>query len=142
MTMKQLLVCILTFFATCTVLQASSLVPVKALPIEKVLVVATATIPISTATTGAIATKGLTLVGVQLPAAFTGTTLTFTGSVDGTTYQPVYSTTSGTALSYTVAQGHYVAIDPVPFYGLAYIKLVSGSTEGTARTLLVTLKGL
>lgn len=116
--------------------------PTKAFPVEKYLVISAVTIANGVATSSAIATKGLTLVGVQLPAAFTGTTLTFTGSVDGVTYQPVYSTISGTALSYTVAQGHYVAVDPIPFYGLAYIKLVSGSSEGGARSFSVLLKGL
>lgn len=115
--------------------------PTKALPIEKVLVVAAASIANGGTTSAAIPTQGLTLVGIQLPAAFTGTTITFQGSVDGTTYQPVYTTTSGTALSYTVAAGHYVAIDPTPFYGLAYIKLVSGSSEGAARSFSVLLKG-
>lgn len=116
--------------------------PTKAVPVEKYLVIAAATIANGVTTSAAIPTTGLSLVGVQLPAAFTGTTLTFQGSVDGTTYQPVYSTTSGTALSYTVAQGHYVAVDPIPFYGLAYIKLVSGSSEGGARSFSVALKGL
>lgn len=116
--------------------------PTKALPVQQVLVIAAASIANGQTVSAAIPTKGLTLVGIQLPAAFTGTAMTFQGSVDGTTYQAVYSTTSGTALSYTVAQAHYVAIDPVPFYGLAFIKLVSGSSEGGARSFSVTLKGL
>lgn len=128
-------------FVLCMSAGAASLAPTKALPVQKVLVMAATTIANAASTSAAIPTQGLTLVGIQLPAAFTGTAITFTGSVDGTTYQPVYSTTSGTALSYTVAQGHYVAIDPTPFYGLAYIKLVSGSTEGGARAITVTLKG-
>jgi hypothetical protein len=129
-------------FSFAGIASATFLNPVKAVPVEKVLVVSAVAIANGQTSTAAIPTSGLSLVGVQLPAAFTGTTLTFTGSVDGTTYQPVYSTTSGTALSYTVAQGHYVAIDPVAFYGLAYIKLVSGSAEGGARAFSVALKGL
>lgn len=93
-------------------------------------------------TSTSINTQGLSLVGIQLPAAFTSTTLTFNASVDGSTWQPVYSTTSGTALSYTVAQGHYVAIDPTPFYGVKYLQIITGSDEIATRTLTVSLKGL
>lgn len=128
-------------FALCTSAFGASLAPLKALPVQKVLVVAAASIANAATVSAAIPTQGLTLVGVQLPAAFTGTALTFQGSVDGVTYQAVYSTTSGTALSYTIAQARYIAIDPAPFYGLAYIKLVSGSTEAGARAFFVTLKG-
>lgn len=135
------IVLILSVLFTSNILLAAPLVPTKALPVEKVLVMAATTIANAATTSAAIPTKGLSLVGIQLPATFTGTAMTFTGSVDGVTYQPVYVTTSGTALSYTVAQARYIAIDPAPFYGLAYIKLVSGSSEGGARAITVTLKG-
>lgn len=120
---------------------AVSLSPTKALPVEKYLVTSQVTIAGSGTTTSAINTQGLSLVGIQLPAAFTGTSLSFLGSLDCVSYQPVYTTTSGTLLSYTVAQAHYVVIDPVPFYGLKCVKLVSGSTE-SGRTIPVSLKGI
>lgn len=110
--------------------------------VSKSLVFSTTTILISTTTSAAIPTTGLSLVGIQLPAAFTGTTLTFSVSIDGVLYQPLYTSTSGTALSYTVAQGHYVAINPQDFYGVNYFKIISGSSEVAARTLSITLKGL
>lgn len=90
-----------------------------------------------------ISCGGMSLVGIILPAAFTGTALTFLASdaVDGT-YVPVRVTTSGTALSYTVAQGTYVAIDPKDFYGVQFLKIRSGSAEAAQRTLICTLKGL
>jgi hypothetical protein len=84
---------------------------------------------------------GLSLCGITLPAAFTGTALTFLASVDGVTYSPVHSTTSGSALSYTVAQGQYCAIDPKDFYGVNFLQIKSGSSEGAIRTLAVSLKG-
>lgn len=121
---------------------ADQLQPTKALPIEKVLVIAAVTIASGQGTSAAIPTSGLSLVGIQLPAAFTGTALTFLASLDGTTYQPIYSTISGTALSYTVAQGHYASIDPAPFQGAKFIKLVSGSSEGADRAFSIALKGL
>jgi hypothetical protein len=88
-----------------------------------------------------INTQGLNLVGLLLPSALTGTTISFQGSLDGTNFDPVYSTVSGTALSYTVAQGHYVAFDPTPLQGLPFIKLVSGTSEAAARTIGFALKG-
>lgn len=91
--------------------------------------------------TPAIDLQGFTLCGVLFPATFTGTALTFEMSVDGTTFFPVVATTSGTALSYTVAQGKYSALDPTPFQGIRYLKLVSGSTEGADRVLTLAVKG-
>lgn len=103
---------------------------------------APASIIISTTTSSAVATQGCALVGIQLPAAFTGTTITFqvATSLAGT-YQTLKSTTSGSSLSYTVAQGTYVAIDPKDFQGVQFIKVVSGSSEAAARSLTLMLKG-
>lgn len=101
----------------------------------------TVTLPAGTKT-AAIYLGCYTLVGVQF-GTFTGTALTFetSSAIDGT-FVAVKATTGGTALSYTVAQNSYSAIDPVPFYGLSIIKLVSGSTESADRTLILYLKGL
>jgi hypothetical protein len=85
---------------------------------------------------------GFTLCGFFTPAALTGTTLTFEVStaVDGT-FVPLKSTTSGTALSYTVAASGYYAVDPKDFYGVQFLKVKSGSAEGAARTVTLSLKG-
>lgn len=91
---------------------------------------------------GILTLKGLSLVGILLPAAFTGTALTFEMSVDGTNFFVVKTTTSGTSLSYTVAQGTYAAIDPKDFAGINYLKIQSGSTEAGARTLICSVKGI
>lgn len=89
-----------------------------------------------------ISTGGLALCGIILPAAFTGTTLTFEAcDTAAGTFVPVKSTTSGTALSYTVAQGTFAAIDPKDFQGIAFLKIVSGSSEGALRTLKLAMKG-
>ena len=90
----------------------------------------------------AINCGGMVLCGIFLPAAFTGTALTFEAStaIDGT-YVAVKSTASGTALTYTVAQGTYCAIDPKDFQGIQFLKIKSGSAEGADRTLTLSLKG-
>lgn len=90
---------------------------------------------------GIINLNGFTLCGILLPAAFTGTALTFEASVDGTNFFTLKTTTSGTSLSYTVAQGNFYAIDPKDFYGVNWLKIVSGSAEGGARTLKLAVKG-
>ena len=108
----------------------------------QMLPIVPAVIPISTATSGVINLKGFTLVGIMFPSAFTGATISFTVSQDGTNFFALKTTTSGTSLTYTVTQGTYSAIDPLPFYGVQYLKIVSASTEGTARTLNLALKGL
>lgn len=90
----------------------------------------------------AIDCGGFALCGILLPASFTGTALTFevSNTIDGT-FVALKSTLSGTALSYTVAQGTYAAIDPKDFQGVRFLKIKSGSTEGADRTLICSLKG-
>ncbi len=102
---------------------------------------APAVIALNGTVSAAIHLGGLVPCGILLPAAFTGVALTFQASVDGITYVVLKSTTSGTSLSYTVAQGTFCAVDPKDFYGVNYLKIVSGSSEGAARTLNVALRG-
>ena len=84
---------------------------------------------------------GLSLVGIFIPAGFTGTALTFEASVDGISFFPVNSTESGTSLSYVVAESTYCSINPDTFYGINYLIVKSGSNEGADRTLYASLKG-
>jgi len=77
---------------------------------------------------------GFSLVGIVTPAALTGATFTFQASADGVTYNAVYDKT-GALVSVTVAASRYVVLAPADFAGIAYLKVVSGSTEGGARTI-------
>lgn len=87
--------------------------------------------------------SGFSLVGITTPAAFTGTALTFESCAsDGSSCIPVKTSAAGTALSYVVTTSSYYAISPIDFYGIAYLKIKSGSAEGAARTLLCSLKGI
>jgi hypothetical protein len=86
---------------------------------------------------------GFSLVGIFFPATFTGTALTFeAASATAGTFRAVKSGAGGSALSYTVAQATYAAIDPKDFAGIQFLKLVSGSTEGADRSLILVLKGV
>lgn len=87
-----------------------------------------------------VSTGGLALVGIKVPAAFTGTALTFEMcDTVGGTFVPVKN--SAGAVSYTVAQGNYYAIDPKDFQGILFLKIKSGSSEGADRTLVCSMKG-
>lgn len=88
-----------------------------------------------------ISCGGGTFCGVFIPAGFTGTNITFEASQDGTNFFPVHNTPSGTLLQYTVTAGTYCAVDPKDFYGINFLKIVSGSSEGALRTLYAALKG-
>jgi len=77
-------------------------------------------------------------VALQMPAAFTGTTITFQGSYDGTTFQAV--NVGGAAYSETVAASLNIALDATVLAGFRYLKVVSGSAEGAARSVLVNLR--
>lgn len=94
----------------------------------------TVTIASSGTVSTAVDLGGHNLVGIQTPAALTGTTMTFQGSVDGSTYNVLYDT-DGTALSITVAVDSLILIVPSDFAAVRYLKLVSGSSEGAERTI-------
>lgn len=83
----------------------------------------------------AIRAKGQCLVGVRIPAAFTGTSVSFTEcDKEAGTYRAV--TKDGNELSFPVAAGDVLKFQyPAFFAGLAFIKIVSGSDEAAQREL-------
>ena len=92
-------------------------------------------------TSGAVgntgARRGYKRIGVALPATFTGASISFSVSADGTTYQALYAITA-TLVSVTVVQGRSYdlpeELQPWPFF-----KIVSASAEGAERTLKVVM---
>lgn len=88
-----------------------------------------------------ISTSGMQLVGCQIPAAFTGTAISFTvaTAVDGT-YQEL-DNASG-KVTYTVAQGKYISIASADFAGVQFFKIISNASEGAARSLVCSMKGI
>lgn len=95
---------------------------------------ATFTIDSSGTVSNAVDLGDRTLVGLQLPT-MTGTAITFQAStsLDGT-YVAVKGS-DGASISYTTASSTYVAIQPAVLAGIRFIKIVSGSAEGAARTV-------
>lgn len=99
----------------------------------------TATIASSDTVSGEVNVYGTTLCGLHLPASFTGTALTFQAAVaSGGTYQEVYK--DGAALSVTVAQAKYIALNPADFAGIQYLKIVSGSAEAAERIITLATR--
>lgn len=74
-----------------------------------------------------------------IPASFTGTTIQFQVSYDGTTYVLLYDSTN-TVKSQTVATSRAYDL-PTEAAGACYIKLVSGSAEAGDRTINFSVKG-
>ena len=76
------------------------------------------------------------VLSIQTPAALTGTTLTVQGTQNGSDYGDVYL--DGVILTISVTTSKVYQISPRATLGLASIRLVSGSTESAARTILVS----
>ncbi len=73
-------------------------------------------------------------LAVQMPAAFTGASISFSGSEDGVTYQPIYS---GNALySENVTAAKNCNLDGGALAPYPYLKVLSASAEGADRTLV------
>ncbi len=83
-------------------------------------------------------------VGIMMPAAFTGTAITFQASdvSEGTFYE--VRNDAGTAVSIVVAPERVIGIATVlkrnTIGPLRFVKLVSGTTETAARTIKLILK--
>lgn len=101
----------------------------------------TATILNGQTTSDSIDLQGRGLVGLILPAAFTGSAITFQMSLDGSTFYNVYNA-ANTQLSMTVTQGRAYLFNPGDLLSVRYIKLVSGSSEGGNRSITLIARDL
>lgn len=88
---------------------------------------------------GAIEISGAAFVTIKTPAALTGTTISFEGCESlGGTYVPIYDEFNTlVSLTVTTSRGYPV---PSPVMAWPYIKIVSGSSEGADRSIVVLLK--
>lgn len=92
-------------------------------------------------TSSVIETNGMSLCGILIPATFTSTALTFQAALEADgPFFPIKNKSG--AVSYTVAEGEYMAIDPSDFYGVQFLQIVCGSDEAAARTLVCSMKGI
>lgn len=97
-------------------------------------ILATTTTIVSGTDTSVIDLQDRVLVGVQLPASVSSTSMTVNGSnkSDGT-FSPIYDGLGSYGavgdISFTVASEKYVVIPPTITAGINYAKLVFGSSE-------------
>jgi len=97
----------------------------------------TATIANSNTTSDVVScSKGLTLVGIYMPAALTGANFSFTAcdTANGT-YVPVYDTEGAAQYSIAFGASRYIPVDPAVFAGVRFLKIVSDATEGGSRSI-------
>ncbi|HET8787010.1 MAG TPA: hypothetical protein VFM38_15355 [Candidatus Limnocylindrales bacterium] len=106
-----------------------------------------ATIANGASLSDAIDLDGQVIAAIVMPAAFTGTALTFQASADGVTYQNVYDD-AGTELSASVGQAKVIVNKSIleSLAALRYVKIRSGSAasptaEAADRTLTILTKG-
>ncbi len=79
-------------------------------------------------------------IALQMPAAFTGASVSFQGSNDNVTYQAVYI--GGALYSELVTQGQNVDLDQAALAAFPYLKIVSASAEGADRAIIVTTRAV
>jgi len=88
-----------------------------------------------------VQTDGLLLSGIVFPSSFTGTSLTFDFSFDGTNWKDVVET-DNTEVTYTVSADNVVRVDPSgwAFAAKGFIRVTSNGTETADRTLQLLFK--
>lgn len=100
----------------------------------------TVTIASGQTTSDALQLNAATILTVALPAAFTGTGVTFLGSFDGATYFAVVDTAGADIGATGLAAGDSFPVDPVVFLGYRYVKVVSNAAEGGARVVTLSCR--
>jgi hypothetical protein len=95
----------------------------------------------ASATSAAIDVGEGTVVGVQIPAGFQGTTLKFQGANEsGGTYNDIYylNGVAATVLTLTsVAENKNITISPEMLAGYRHLKLVSSTSETLSINVMV-----
>jgi hypothetical protein len=93
------------------------------------------------------------LVGILIPAAWTGAAITFSVSQDGVTYMDMWNTSLGTAVEVTIASGNiptggvrFLALNLADFIGVNFVKIRSGTSgtpviQGATRSIGLVLAG-
>lgn len=104
------------------------------------------TIANGAALSGAVKLGGATLLGIEMPAAWTAAGLTFQHSIDGTNFFDMYDS-AGSEVTLVVVAAHYVFLPPANWSGIIYLKVRSGTggtpvNQGAERVLKLVCKEL
>lgn len=102
----------------------------------------TAVIASGASLSGAIYVGSGKLVSIQMPAAWTSAGLSFAGSADGVTFNPIYDG-SGAEVTFAADAAEMIAIDR--FEGAIWLKVRSGTvgsavTQGADRSLVCVIQ--
>lgn len=90
----------------------------------------------------AINFQGCTLCGIFLPAAFTGTSLSFSAAAsEGGSFLPLQQS-DGTLLTVPVTANRYLALDASLFMGVRFLRIISNASEAAGRTLVLAARSL
>jgi hypothetical protein len=87
----------------------------------------------------AIDLRDFMLAGITMPAAFTGTALTFQVATPSGGSYTTLEDENGDAYTLTVEASKYYPVNVIHFVGGRFLKIVSGSAEGADRTLTLHL---
>ena len=91
-------------------------------------------------TSAEIDLQGMVPVGITFPASMTSTSASFTVSdTTGGTFRALYRS-DGTLYTITVTASAQVILPPYDFCGARFIKIVTGSSEGADRTILLAMR--
>lgn len=98
------------------------------IPAQSPLRAISITIANGAALSGSIDLTGLTIVAIQMPAAWTAANITFQASTtDGGTLQDVYDD-AGTEVTVTAAASRFITLSPATSIAYRFLKLRSGTT--------------
>ena len=98
----------------------------------------TATIALNQTKSGEVDTRGLHVIGIQLPASFTGASISLERAKDsGGTFGPVQNVSGLGLYSVPCTAGQYIPLDPVVTLGIQFLKVVSNASEGGSRAIEV-----
>jgi hypothetical protein len=86
----------------------------------------------TTSLSGAVAFGDKVPVGIAVPAAFDGTSLTFQVSADGGTTWSEFYDASGAAVTITISTSRYIYLDRNVWAGVNNIKVRSGTVGSPA----------
>lgn len=87
-------------------------------------------------------TKSKFLVAIKLPSTFTGSSITLKGKISNDSSFETITNTDGSTYSIAVGNGNAIPIDPVLTIGFKAIQIISGSSEGGDREIIVALKSI
>lgn len=75
-----------------------------------------------------LAISGETLIGIQMPSAWTTADLTFQGAYDDdATFVDLYNV-AGVEVNVKAAASRYIPVDPADFRGVLFLKIRSGTS--------------